>query len=135
MIHAEQTHTNALPAILIRASDYDRLCELATSAQPALAAYLERELARARIVEDARFDADAARIGSHVTYRDEASAHTRTVTLTWPEDADIAQDRISVLTSIGAALLGMRPGWSIDWPAPLGGPRSLKVLAVEHHDR
>lgn len=130
MTLVEQTAT--LPAITIRASDYDRLCELAPSAQPALAAYLQRELTRARIVEDAQFDADAVRIGSRITYRDEASQQARTVTLAWPEDADITQARISVLTSIGAALLGMRPEWSIDWPAPLDGPRSLKVLAVEN---
>lgn len=132
MSNIEQIRARALPAIMIPASDYDRLSELASAAQPSLAAYLRRELVRASIVADADFDASTARIGSKVTYRDESSELTRTVMLTWPEDADIERGRISVLTSIGAALLGMRSRNSIDWPAPLGGPRSLTVLMVDN---
>lgn len=135
MTHEETIRAHALPAITIPASDYDRLSELANDAQPPLAAYLKRELVRASIVADANFKADTARIGSRITYRDDTSGRTRTVTLAWPEDADIEHDRISVLTSIGAALLGMRPRATIDWAAPLGGPRALTVLAVDDGDR
>lgn len=130
MKSSDPIQAKALPAILIPASDYDRLSNLAATAPPALSAYLRRELARADIVPDARFDSHAARIGSQVTYRDGASGLTRTLILAWPEDADIEQKRVSVLTSIGAALLGMRPHSVIDWPDPLGGTHSLTVLAV-----
>jgi regulator of nucleoside diphosphate kinase len=121
-----------LPAITISVSDYDRLAELAGDAPPPLCAYLQRELARARIVADADFDQHAARIGSRVTYREEPGGRARTVTLAWPHEADMKAGRISVVTSIGAALLGMRPRNSIDWPAPLGGPRRLTVLVVDN---
>lgn len=132
MTHPERASSEALPPIMIPAGDYDRLSALAGVAPSAIAAYLERELARATIIDDATFGATIARVGSRITYRDETTGRTRTVTLTWPESADITRERISVLSSIGAALLGMQPNGSIDWPAPLDGPRRLTVLAVEN---
>ena len=125
-------HAQSLPDITIPASDYDRLVQLATVTQPHVVDYFDRELSRARVVPDAEFDSRSARVGSRVTYREEPSARVRTVTLAWPHEADLAWARISVLTSIGAALLGMRPSSSIDWPAPIGGMRRLTVLAVDN---
>ena len=133
-MHNESRQAQSLPDIMIPASEYDRLVQLATVAQPHLADYFDRELSRARVVPDAEFDPRSARIGSRVTYRDEPFGRTRTVTLAWPHEADLAWGRISVLTSIGAALLGMRPSNSIDWPAPVGGLRRLTVLAVDNGD-
>ena len=71
---------SALPAITIPASHYDRLTAIAEQAPPAVEDYLQRELARAAIVQDAEFDPDTARIGSRVVYRDETSGQTLTVT-------------------------------------------------------
>jgi regulator of nucleoside diphosphate kinase len=132
MSHPEYRQAQSLPDIMIPASDYDRLVQLTTVAQPHVADYFDRELSRARVVPDAQFDVRSARIGSRVTYREEPSGRVRTVTLAWPQDADLAFGRISVLTSVGAALLGMRPMRSIDWPAPVGGLRRLTVLAVDN---
>jgi transcription elongation GreA/GreB family factor len=39
-----------------------------------------------------------------------------------------------VLTAIGAALIGMAPGDSIDFPAPVGGPRRVRVMVVGNGD-
>lgn len=132
MSYEEIIRAHPLPVITIAASDYDRLVELAGDAPAPLSSYLSRELVRAQIVADAELDNQTARVGSRVTYRDEPSGRTRTVTLAWPHEADVEQGRISIVTSVGAALLGMRPRNSIDWPAPLGGPRRLTVLAVDN---
>jgi regulator of nucleoside diphosphate kinase len=126
-----------LPGIIIAASDYDRLVELADAARhevPQVASYLERELVRASVVADSAFDRSVARLGSCVTYSDDQSGRERAVTLAWPREADVEHGRISVLTSIGAALLGMRAGQSIDWPVPGGGSRTLTVIAVHNDD-
>lgn len=122
--------TKTLPKITLRASEFDHLLELANTAAPQVATYLTRELGRAVIVAD-DIDAGAVRIGSRVAYRDDQSGRTRTVTLVWPPEADVERNRISVLTSVGAALIGLEAGQSIDWPAPVGGPRTLTVLAVD----
>lgn len=134
MSHNPHRQAPSLPDIMIPASDYDRLVQLATVTQPHVADYFDRELSRARVVPDAEFDLRSARVGSRVTYREEPSGRTRSVTLAWPHDADLAFGRISVLTSIGAALLGMRCSNSIDWPAPVGGLRRLTVLDVDNGD-
>lgn len=123
--------SKTLPKITLRASEFDQLLTLADGAAPPVAAYLARELGRAFIVADDDTDTGAARIGSRVAYRDDQSGRTRRVTLVWPPEADVERNRISVLTSIGAALIGLEAGQSIDWPAPVGGPRTLTVLAVD----
>lgn len=129
------TPTGTLPGIIIAASDYDRLVDLAGTAKgrvPEVAGYLERELDRAQVVPDEAFEPDVARVGSRVVYSDDQSGRQRTVTLAWPHDADLERQRISVLTSIGAALLGLKSGQSIDWASPDGGPRTLTVVAVHN---
>lgn len=128
----EHRATDVVPGIVIPASDYDRLIELADGAAPQVTGYLARELGRAQIVADQDCEAGIVRVGSQVSYRDNQGGRTRMVTLVWPQQADVERNRISVLTSIGAALLGMRAGESIDWPAPVGGPRTLTVLAVQN---
>jgi regulator of nucleoside diphosphate kinase len=52
------------------------------------------------------------------------------VQLVYPRQADIAFGRVSVLTLIGAGLIGMRRGQSIDWPDRKGRCRRLRILDV-----
>lgn len=128
-----QADTRTLPGIILASSDYERLVDLASEpgrATPQVADYLTRELARAQVVSDESFGAQIARVGSRVTYTEDQGGRQREVTLVWPHDANVEQNRISVLTSIGAALLGLSAGQSIDWASPLGGVRTLTVVAV-----
>lgn len=134
MSNARSPHS-ALPGIVIAASQYHRLLSLADRVkEPAnpICAYLARELDRAQVLSDDEIDATVARIGSRVTYRDDVTGRERSVRLAWPENSDIEQGSVSVLSPIGAALLGMRPDNTIDWPAPVGGPRTLTVLHVHN---
>jgi regulator of nucleoside diphosphate kinase len=48
----------------------------------------------------------------------------------FPSDADIAERRVSVLTPIGAALIGLARGASISWETRTGQRRELTVIAV-----
>jgi regulator of nucleoside diphosphate kinase len=86
------------------------------------------ELARARLVGDDALPADTVQMGSTLTY--EADGRRRTVTLVYPPEADIDAGRISVATPIGAALLGLAEGQSIDWTARGGQRQRLTVVAV-----
>ncbi|GEP07041.1 hypothetical protein MOX02_50790 [Methylobacterium oxalidis] len=52
------------------------------------------------------------------------------VTLVYPGEADIGQARISVLTPVGAALLGLSKGQSISWTTRTGAGKQLTVLDV-----
>ena len=67
---------------------------------------------------------------SLVRYRDEHTGVAREVQIVYPEEADFARGKISVLAPVGAALLGLAAGQSIDWPFPGGEIRRLIVEAV-----
>jgi regulator of nucleoside diphosphate kinase len=52
------------------------------------------------------------------------------VRLVYPNAADIDAGRVSVLTPIGAALIGLSAGQAISFETPSGEQRSLTVLDV-----
>ena len=119
------------PDIVVGHQDHDRLAALADAALdtlPGLAETLLTELGRARLVADARVPQTVVRMGSTVEY--EAAEGRRRVELVYPEDADIAAGRISVLTPIGTALLGLSAGQSIRWLTRDGRDQRLTVVAV-----
>lgn len=121
-----------LPPIIISAADHERLAAIAEPAarrEVEAAEALLTELDRAEVVDDKSVPADVVRMGSRVTFRADKGA-SQTVTLVYPPDAEIEAMRISVLTPVGAALIGMKPGQSIDWTDPAGRARSLTVEAV-----
>nr|WP_272211406.1 nucleoside diphosphate kinase regulator [Marinicella sp. W31]MDC2877293.1 nucleoside diphosphate kinase regulator [Marinicella sp. W31] len=105
------------PAIVLTKTDHKRLSLLAdrfADQTPDLADFLFAELERARIVEDKRIAVDVVRMGSSVHFTTDLG-EDRQVTLVYPGKADIAEGRISVLTPIGTALIGLKTGHSIDW--------------------
>lgn len=63
----------------------------------------------------------------------------RQVTLVFPGEADIAEGKVSVTTPIGAALIGLSAGQSIDWTARDGRVHRLTVesvgVAMAHQSR
>lgn len=121
------------PRVVISAASLEHLEGLAEGAmarQPDLANRLLDELARARIVSDAKLPDDVVAMGRSVTYRDESTDQEKTVTPVYPEEADIAQGRMSVFTPIGIALLGLAEGASFQWEARDGALRQLTVVAV-----
>lgn len=123
----------ARPPIQVRESDADRISNLAVdleARQPQVAELLLAEINRAKIVPDAKLPSDVAGMGSKIRFTDDASGTERTLQLVYPRDADIEQDRISILSLVGAGLLGLRPGQSISWPDRGGQVRTLKVIEV-----
>ncbi|MDP3255723.1 MAG: nucleoside diphosphate kinase regulator [Bosea sp. (in: a-proteobacteria)] len=130
---SQTTKRAARPAIVLTAEDHlllSRAVDGAGERLADLAAELARELDRARILPRGRHSADHIRIGSGVTFRDDASGKESTITLVRPEEADVDAGRISVMTPIGVALIGMAAGKSIDWTTRSGEQRRLTVTAV-----
>jgi regulator of nucleoside diphosphate kinase len=118
-------------------TEAERLSELAMNieaAMPQVSELLLRETTRARTHRAAGIPADVVTMGAEVEYRDEASGVTRTVILAWPQDADIAAGRISILTPIGAGLIGLREGQQILWPDRDGRERDLTIVRVSQPD-
>jgi regulator of nucleoside diphosphate kinase len=121
------------PPIILSGLDYDRLSRLARAAGvrfPDSAADLAEELDRAHVLADGLDLANIIRMGSEVEFRDESDGSVRTVTLVYPEEADIKQGKISVLTPIGTALIGLAAGQSITWETRNGAIKRLSVVWV-----
>lgn len=92
---------------------------------------LESELNRARLVKSSTVSADVVTMNSRVRMKDLNSGREFTYQIVFPQDADISENRISVLAPIGTALLGYRVGTSIEWRVP-SGMRRLQILDVEY---
>jgi len=134
-MQARQERERARPRIVIASSEYNSLLALAEKASEKdsrVGDYLASELSRASIVPDGAAAPNVVRMGSIVTYREDATSRVRKVTLVYPKDADIDRNCISVLTPIGAALIGLAPDQTIDWPSPAGAMESLTVVSVEN---
>lgn len=120
------------PKIVVSEIDHDRLSSLADALldrAPAVAAELLAELGRADVVAAAAMPADVVRMGSSVLFRSN-DGQERRVTLVFPGDADIAEGKVSIMTPVGTALIGLSPGQSISWTAPDGHRHELTVLDV-----
>lgn len=123
----------ALPSIRVSEGDLRRLTSLADSTMelfPRVAQFLAREMDRATVVPTETDLRGVIRMGSEATYRDEESGVTRTIVLVYPHEANIERNRVSILTPVGAALIGLSAGQRIDFQAPGGEAKSLTVLAV-----
>jgi regulator of nucleoside diphosphate kinase len=121
------------PSIVISATDQLRLTDVAMSAlnqAPKVAEELLSEIERATVMPAHAVPANVVQMGSTVEFATEEGV-TRRITLVFPGQADITAARISVVTPIGAALIGLFEGQSIAWSTRDGRERRLTVLAVE----
>jgi regulator of nucleoside diphosphate kinase len=96
----------------------------------ATAELLETEIARADVREPGEVPADVVTMNSEVVCVDELSGSERRLRLVYPEAAGSSAQAVSVLAPVGAALLGLSRGQSIDWPMPGGRTARLTVNAV-----
>ena len=126
------TTVNGKPSIVVSDHDHARLTGLASGALdrvPDIAEELQSEMDRAQVVRAGAVPTDVVQMGSTVEFRSD-SGQRRRVTLVFPRDADISASRISILTPIGTALIGLSPGQSIQWTGRDGRKHELTVLEV-----
>jgi regulator of nucleoside diphosphate kinase len=120
--------------IYLRASDaraLEGLIERAVGGRDAASAVrLDEELARATVVPDDALPPGTVALDSRVRFRDERTGRVRDVTLVLPARATADEGRISVLSPIGSALIGLAVHDHIEWPLPGGKVSRLCVLDV-----
>ena len=126
------------PPIDIDADHFARLSALSSMASGPMAdvcEYLREELDRAHVLPAEKLRPDIVSLGSQVEFRDEQTGKSQEVILVYPLHADIARRRVSVLTPVGAALLGLSVNQTISFRARTGERRELKVLKVGRADQ
>lgn len=128
--------TTSEEGLILKESDYLKLSALAAGTKlqtletEVTIRQLEEELGRAALVSPEALPPDVVAMNSTVKYEDLESKKQATVTLVYPHDANLSENKVSVLAPVGAALIGLRVGQEIRWAFPGGREKRLKVLQV-----
>lgn len=132
-LHPEQTDQLAsLPPIIITEQDYENLLRYAdrrSMDMPRVTRFLEQELGRAELIPSRKVPRDVVTMNSRLLFRTNANGWARAVTLVYPAEEDLLVGKLSILTPVGVALLGLREGQSMAWEDRVG---EIKTLFVQH---
>jgi regulator of nucleoside diphosphate kinase len=90
---------------------------------------LDAELSRGKVVASSEVPSDVVTMNSQVSLIDLDTHEEMVYTLVFPQEADVSQNRISVLAPIGTAMLGYRVGDVFTWDVP-DGVRRLQVKEI-----
>lgn len=126
-----RSHQFRKPSIYVTESEYERLWNLAEANSSRGAALLGDELARAIVLKDGEYPREFVRLNSIVEFTDLMTGRRRRVQIVLPDAADIDQDRMSVVTPVGASLLGLTSGDSISLSTDDGRSHVLQVASIE----
>jgi regulator of nucleoside diphosphate kinase len=121
------------PPIVVSSLDMERLEHLLDSlpaAQADMREALLEELARAELVEPAEMPADVVTMNSRVRFVLDHGSEEFDMALAYPKDVKGAPDKLSVLTPVGNALLGLKVGDSMAWTRPDGGRFEVTVREI-----
>lgn len=108
--------------------DHARLTRVASLSHASGA--VQSLLASSDLVASAAVPATVVTMYTQVLVQGEPGTAPYKVTLCYPDDAEPAEGFISVLSPLGASLLGLRVGDVARWGTPLGGERSVRILEV-----
>ncbi len=89
---------------------------------------LSEELKNAQIVDEKDIPEDVIRFNSRIMVFSE-SGWERTLQLVIPSEKNTKQDKISILTPMGAALFGYSEGDTIEWDFP-SGKQKIRIVTV-----
>lgn len=123
---------DAAGRLIITSADHRDLLPFAATSQSLgdAADQLAEKLEVAVIVEPSAVPPTVVTMNTEFEVRDETAGHVARLTLVHPRDANIVAGRISVLTPVGVALLGLAEGASVRIQAPSGEKKQMTVLRV-----
>lgn len=123
------------PSIYMTRADYEALDRLVGDLPgTGPAGLLQNELDRAEVIDDERMPKNIVTMNRWLHFTDGQGSDVRRVQLVLPREADIDAGKVSILSFVGAGLIGLREGETIEWPAPSGEMRPLSVIMVEDLD-
>ena len=123
-------------SLCITRNDYSRLRALIVDLErharsmQAGAETLEEILDSARVVQPEQVPGSIVTMNSTVEFVDVRTGDRETVTVVYPEEANVSEGRISVLSPVGTALLGLPQGKDAELPLPHGRTRRIRIEAV-----
>ncbi|MBQ0132448.1 MAG: nucleoside diphosphate kinase regulator [Comamonas sp.] len=121
------------PAITLSSLDLERLESLLEKLPSHFAGRdaLQAELDRAEVLEPQAMPADIVTMNSTVSFTLLESGKQQTLTLVYPKEADGSHGKVSVMATVGTALLGLRVGDQFAMPSPTGQAVTVQVDAIK----
>jgi regulator of nucleoside diphosphate kinase len=125
-------------SVIISTADHARLRRIASAGMrirraPPSAQWLEAELDRATVVSPANLPANVISMHSVFDFQDGITDQVRRDMLVYPGEEDQGIGRISVLSPLGSALIGLEEGQSMQWRGATGERWTLRVIRVIGH--
>ncbi len=118
--------------VIIREDDYALLKPfLSKSADTTEEMSLSAELNRAIVVKKDAFPPHAIRISSEVKIREQETGTTSTFRIVMPSQANIKENKVSILSPIGSALIGFTKGEIVQWEVP-AGLKKFEIIEVKN---
>lgn len=93
---------------------------------------LEEILDLGRVVPPQDIPRDIVTMNSKVVFEDLESQEQREAVIAYPQDADPQSGKISVLSPVGIALLGLAAGAETELPLPHGRVTRIRIREVSH---
>ena len=87
------------------------------------------ELNKAEVVTDKKLGNDVIKINSLFEAEDISSKKKWKLMLTLPGEANLKEQKISVFSPLGVALIGFKKGMTIQWALP-GGMKEIRIVDV-----
>ena len=111
--------------MVITINDYQRLLGLIefaslTGKMPGIISKLYQGLVNAKMLPQTNISSDVVTMNSRILLKDILNEREAEVTITYPQDADNRERKISIFSSIGVALLGRKVGDVVSWTTPKG---------------
>jgi regulator of nucleoside diphosphate kinase len=124
---------SGLPPIIISTLDMERidaLLEQYPDPGPAEVEALRSELDRADVREPQQMPDNVVTMHSTLRFRILDNGKAFEKTLCYPREIDGSEGKLSILSPIGTALLGLEVGAHIDWPAPGGKTSQVEIVEI-----
>jgi regulator of nucleoside diphosphate kinase len=111
--------------MFITINDYQRLTGLIEFSSlkvkmPEIVDRLCKEFNEAKMLPQERISNSVITMNSRVLLKDMSNGREAEITITYPQDSDPRERKVSVFSSIGVALLGRQAGDVVSWKVPRG---------------
>lgn len=92
---------------------------------------LENKLRHAKIIDESEIDTKTVQIGNTVKVHDVDFDEDCEYTIVGSTEVDLANNKISNESPIGAALIGAKKGSTVEASLPNGGVAKFKILSIK----
>jgi len=122
--------------LVVERREYDKVKHILASAeylndeeQKTAIRKLQNELKAAELKPELEMPSDVVRLNSTVIFRMPEMSLKR-FKIVAPEESDVSQKRLSLLSPMGLALFGYAQGDEVEWQFP-SGMRTISIIEVE----